>query len=41
MSFLANRSPIARSTPGGTESGVLPSLDGRAVVAEKLRREGV
>lgn len=38
MSFLANRSPISSSTPGGIESGVLPSLEGRFVVAEKGRR---
>lgn len=37
-SFLTNKSPIATSTPGGTESGVRPSFDCRAVVAEKLRR---
>jgi hypothetical protein len=36
-----NKSLIARSTPGGIESGVLPSLDGRVVVAEKFRRDGV
>ena len=39
MSFLTNRSPIVRSTPGGTESGVRPSLEGRCVVAEKGRRD--
>ena len=38
MSFFKTRSPIVRSTPGGTESGVLPSLEGRCVVAEKFRR---
>jgi hypothetical protein len=38
MSFLANSSPISSSTPGGIESGVLPSLEGRFVVAEKGRR---
>jgi len=41
MSFLTNRSPIASSTPGGIESGVLPSLEGRVVVAEKFRLAGV
>jgi hypothetical protein len=39
MSFLTNKSPISSSTPGGTESGVLPSLEGRCVVAEKVRRD--
>ena len=39
MSFLMNRSPIVSSTPGGTESGVRPSLDCRFVVAEKFRRD--
>ena len=38
MSFFINRSPIVSSTPGGTESGVLPSFEGRCVVAEKFRR---
>lgn len=41
MSFFANRSPISSSTPGGIESGVLPSLEGRCVVAEKGRRGAV
>ena len=34
MSFLMNRSLMVRSTPGGTESGVLPSLEGRCVGQE-------
>lgn len=38
MSFLTNKSPMVSSTPGGIESGVRPSLDGRCVVAEKVRR---
>jgi hypothetical protein len=37
ISFFTNRSPIVSSTPGGTESGVRPSLEGRCVVAEKFR----
>lgn len=41
MSFLMNGSLIASSTPGGTERGVLPSLEGRCVVAEKFRVVGV
>lgn len=39
--FLRYGSLIWSSTPGGTESGVLPSLDGRFVVAEKFRTVGV
>jgi len=36
-SLLTLGSPIRSSTPGGIEIGVLPSLDGRLVVAEKDR----
>ena len=34
-SLLTLGSPIRSSTPGGTEIGVLPSLDGRLADAEK------
>lgn len=36
-SLLTLGSPSMSSTPGGIEIGVLPSLDGRLVVAEKDR----
>ncbi len=36
-SFLTNRSPMVSSTLGGSESGILPSLEGRCEVAEKAR----
>lgn len=36
-SLLTLGSPIRSSTPGGIEIGVLPSFDGRPVVAEKDR----
>lgn len=40
-SLLILGSPIRSSTPGGIEIGVLPSLEGRFVVAEKDRVEAV
>jgi hypothetical protein len=41
MFFFRYKSLISMSTPGGTERGVLPSLEGRFVVAEKLRLASV
>jgi hypothetical protein len=37
-SFFTMGSPIISSTPGGIEMGVRPSLDGRHVVEENVRR---